>query len=406
MLSCLLTNDELNKTYELSFSYRYTVAYEQGLRARINSPIKEIPLNLPDTGPLYSLIDRVAKNRLLTKILKGIAELLLLRYFFVVYDIGRLYLLLHKEKPNILQINNGGYPGAYSCLAAAIAARMVNIKGVIFVVNNIATPYNTLLRCLDRPIDRFVAKYTTLFITGSSYAKLQLCEVLRLPEDKAVNIPNTIMRRSIIKSKEDIMKRLSFNEDDVILGNVALLERRKGHKYLIEAFATLKNNYRQFGKVKLVIEGSGREEKRLKRLVKQYGIEKNVLFLSNEKNIFDILNIFDIFVLSSIEKEDFPNVTLEAMSLGKPVIGTRLAGMSEQIESGVNGFIVAPRDIDALSDAMLVLIKDKKKRIQMGEKSLERFNNFFSYDKIISNYINLYEDIMKHYNKQGGKTRN
>jgi len=116
--------------------------------------------------------------------------------------------------------------------------------------------------------------------------------------------------------------------------------------------------------------GKGKEH--LRSLVANLRLGENVLFLENEKNIFDIINILDVFILPSIEYEDFPNVILEAMSLGKSVIGTDIAGIPEQIEDGVNGFVVAPRDVNALSEAILTLIKNENKRKRMGEKSLER----------------------------------
>ena len=128
-------------------------------------------------------------------------------------------------------------------------------------------------------------------------------------------------------------------------------------------------------------------------MVANLRLGENVLFLENEKNIFDIINILDVFILPSIEYEDFPNVILEAMRLGKPVVGTDMAGIPEQIEDGVNGFVVAPRDVNVLSEAILTLIKNENKRKRMGKKSLERFDRLFSYDKIVSNYIRFYKEL-------------
>lgn len=100
-----------------------------------------------------------------------------------------------------------------------------------------------------------------------------------------------------------------------------------------------------------------------------------------------------MFILPSIEYEDFPNVILEAMSLGKPVIRTNLAGIPEQIEDGINGFVVDPMDAKTLARTILTLLQNKDKRKEMGIKSLERYNRLFSYDKIVNKYINLYENI-------------
>lgn len=395
MLTCLLNSEELSERHELSFSYRYTRAYAQGLRFRLASSARLLPLRLPSLHILYVFIDKIRNKyiRELLEFLLSAVELLLLRYLFMLYDFIRLYALFRRENPDILHINNGGYPGAYSCLAAVFAARMAGIQAIIFGVNNIAVPYNTLPRYLDKPIDRFIAKYVTLFITASGFAKLKLCEVLNLPENKVLNIPSTVIKRLPIEPKQNVMSRLSLNEGVVILGNVALLERRKGHRYLLKAFAMLKNKYEDFEKVKLLIAGWGKEERNLKVLAKDLGIEGNVLFLGAVKNIFDIMNVFDIFILSSIEYEDFPVAILEAMSLGKPIIGTRLAGIPEQVEHMKTGLIVDPGDAKALSEAILSLLQDKEKRVEMGLAGQKRFQDLFSYDKIIARYIDLYEDV-------------
>jgi len=72
-----------------------------------------------------------------------------------------------------------------------------------------------------------------------------------------------------------------------------------------------------------------------------------------------------------------------------------VAGIPEQIEDGVNGFVVNPKDTKALSQAILTLVQSKEKRIEMGTGSLERFNRLFSYDKIVGNYITLYKEVGK-----------
>jgi glycosyltransferase involved in cell wall biosynthesis len=394
MLICLFTSKGLNTKYELTFSYRYTAAYEKGLRSRITAPIEEHPLRLPDVSLLYSLINRRVKIHSLNRILKGITILLFVKYIFFIYDIVRMYALLRKERPDILHINNGGYPGAYSCLAAVLAAKSAKIPKVIFVVNNIATPYKTLLRYLDKPIDRLVAKHTTLFITGSGFARRQLCKVLNLPETKVVNIPNTIIRRPLVEARQHIQHRLGLDDKNLILGSVGLLEKRKGYEYLIDAFALVKQVSEEFNTVKLIIEGSGKEESRLRDLASYHGLENDILFLANEPNIFDIINVLDIFILPSVDNEDFPNVILEAMSLGKPVIGTRLAGISEQISHMETGLVVTPGDAKALSEAILFLLQDRKRRVRMGIAGQERFHKVFSYEKIIERYRKLYAAVL------------
>jgi glycosyltransferase involved in cell wall biosynthesis len=79
------------------------------------------------------------------------------------------------------------------------------------------------------------------------------------------------------------------------------------------------------------------------------------------------------------------------MSLGKPIIGTNLAGIPEEIENNVNGFIVEVNKEEELSDAMLKFIKDRNLIKKMGQKSKEIFEQKFEYNKTIQKIICLYK---------------
>lgn len=394
MLACLFNNPNIHQEFDITFAYRYSKEYEDGLHSRLKLKINEIPLKLPADNLLFNIINKI-KVGFVNKLLKAIVIGSCLKYLFSLYNVFRLLFVFRKVRPDILHINNGGYPGAYSCISAVFAAKMARIKKVVFVVNNIITPYDNFLRYIEKPIDKFVKNNTTVFVTASKYAGNKLRDLWNLPQQRVINLPNTVMLRPMVEPRESVLKRLGITNNHIILGNIALLEPRKGQRYLIKALAIVREKLDNFENVILIIEGTGKEREYLRSLVADLRLGKNVVFLENEKNIFDIINILDVFILPSIEYEDFPNVILEAMSLWKPVIGTELAGIPEQIENGVNGFIVAPRDIDALSEAMLILIKDRNKRNKMGEKSLERFNRLFSYDKVISNYIRLYKEFGK-----------
>ena len=392
MLVSLFNSQKIHQEYDITFAYCYGKEYEVGLHSRLKLKINEIPLRLPTIDLLFKLVNKI-KVGIVNKLLKAIVICSCLKYLFSLYNVFRLLFVFRKVKPDILHINNGGYPGAYSCISAVFAAKMARIKKVAFVVNNIIIPYDRLFRYIEKPIDRFVKNNTTVFVTGSKYAGNKLRDLWNLPQQRVINLPNTVMLRPMVEPRESVLKRLGITNNHIILGNIALLEPRKGQKYLIKALAIVREKFDNFENVILIIEGTGKEREHLRSLVADLRLGENVVFLENEKNVFDIINILDVFILPSIEYEDFPNVILEAMSLGKPVIGTDLAGIPEQIENGVNGFIVAPQDIDVLSEAMLVLIKDRNKRNKLSEESLERFNRLFSYDKVISNYMRFYKEL-------------
>ena len=84
------------------------------------------------------------------------------------------------ESPDVLHINNGGYPAALSARAAAIAGRLAGVDKIIMVVNNMAVDYHRLSRRFDYPFDRLVVRSVDRFITGSEAASRRLSAVLWL----------------------------------------------------------------------------------------------------------------------------------------------------------------------------------------------------------------------------------
>lgn len=83
------------------------------------------------------------------------------------------------------------------------------------------------------------------------------------------------------------------------------------------------------------------------------------------------------------------------MSLGRPVIGTRVAGIVEQIRDGYNGYVVEPGDVSGLCQAMKAVITDPALRMEMGNRSREVFETNFRRELIVNRYIELYRSLLE-----------
>lgn len=392
MLVNFFRSRELTEQFDISFSYRYTDLYRKGFESRVDRPLRTIPLRLPDVNDLASRF-RMKPVRVAVKVL---LNLLFFRYFFILWNVVILYRLFKKESIDLLHVNNGGYPGAYSCTSAVLAARWAGIRRVVYVVNNIAASYRSPLRWLDYPFDRRVARTVSVFVTGSRYAGEALQRVLRLRPSQLVNIPNGILPRVVTESREEVLRRLGIGDTGrLLIGVVAVLEERKGHSYLLQALKLLKEQ--GFGEKipQLVIEGEGLERSRLEEFVRGAGLSRNVLFVGNEPNVFNLMNAVDVLALPSISHEDFPNVVLEAMSLGKPVIASRFAGIPEQVENMKNGILVEPKDTVGLAAAIEKLANDDGMKQRLGQAGRQRFEERFTAHVAVKNYIQLYTNLLE-----------
>jgi len=142
-----------------------------------------------------------------------------------------------------------------------------------------------------------------------------------------------------------------------------------------------------------LIEGTGAQLPDLKALIRLKALEDCVHCVGPQANIFDFMNAVDVVVLPSISNEDFPNVTLEAMSLGKAVVASRLAGIPEQIHDMASGLLVEPGDALGLAHALCRLSSNPDLRRRLGQNALDRFNGQFCARTAVARYVKLYDEM-------------
>jgi glycosyltransferase involved in cell wall biosynthesis len=130
----------------------------------------------------------------------------------------------------------------------------------------------------------------------------------------------------------------------------------------------------------------------LESLVSKLEIRDYVSFMNYVAHPFETMCEFDVFVLPSIRNEDFPYVILESMVLGKPVIGTLVAGIPEQIENQVSGLLVEPNNPLELAKAMCASMEDEFTS-NCGVNAKAKYFNEFSYDKVEGMYFDLFRNF-------------
>lgn len=394
MIANFLNDQTLKKDFSIAFAYNYSEKYEQGLNSRVlSTDFKKFPLRL-----LKQITYRKSSgsSKVWAIMHKTFFAFYILGYKYVsiFYNTIKLFSFLKRYKADILHINNGGFPAANSCYSAVIAAKMAGVNKIIYVVNNLAEGYKHPFRWLDYPIDFFIKRWVTFFITGSEYAGERLKKVLALGENHHVTINNGIQKRKITLTKDEFKIKYSIPESKIIASVVANLEKRKGHIILLEAIFNLKKQDPSCCNLFFIIEGTGPEKPILKKFIDENELKENVLMIDFIPDIFNLLNAADFIILPSIANEDFPNIIIEAMSLGKPVIGTDIAGIPEQIDDDKTGFVVASKNPNELKNAIIRLASNSFLMQQFSTEAKKKY--YTSYEKSISirKYINLYKSIL------------
>lgn len=173
-----------------------------------------------------------------------------------------------------------------------------------------------------------------------------------------------------------------------ILGSFGAFEERKGQTVLLDAVAQLRNS--TLPNVHVLFVGEGPDEEMLRRKARDLSIDGQVHFHPFTREPHVAFSRIDVLVLSSVRKEGLPNVLLEAMSMGIPVVSTNLAGVPEIVEEGQTGYMCEPGDAAGLAAAISRLWAGRTQyekmarqaRTLMEEKfdkrrQFEAFRNYF-----------------------------
>ena len=190
--------------------------------------------------------------------------------------------------------------------------------------------------------------------------------------------------------KANKRNELGFTDGEIAIAIVARLEEVKGHRYYLEAFSKAASKHPN---VSTILVGDGSCRPALEKMAQEAGLNGRLRFLGIRHDISEILNAVDLLVLPAIAGEGLPNVVLEAMACGKPVIATAVGGTSEAVRHGENGFVVSPKDIAAMQNALNELLSNRAKISQFGKNSRAIAEKEFSLQKQIADFENLYEDL-------------
>jgi glycosyltransferase involved in cell wall biosynthesis len=176
-----------------------------------------------------------------------------------------------------------------------------------------------------------------------------------------------------------------------IVGTVAVLEKRKGHDFLFQAAARLKA---QGFKPKIFLAGDGSLRAQLEQAAENLGLKDAVRFFGFVSDPAQFLSKIDIFVLPSLY-EGLGVAALEAMAAGKPVVATRAGGLTELVLDSVTGFLVPPRDSEALAAALAKLLRDKPLAQRMGQRGAERVRERFTLERMAAQNEAYYYELLE-----------
>lgn len=300
--------------------------------------------------------------------------------------------IINNFKPDIVHLNSidcQGSPSIFYCLK--------NIPAVM-------TLHNYSLICSDDEINYLPNKKSLkgyIFEKIKKYLYLKSINYIDLfisPSNKLELYfrDNNILNIQTIYNGVNLLRYLNIKKEMNLL-YMGRLSKEKGAIYLLKAMPTILNN---FPKIHLHIIGKGPEKEYLYKLVNKLGITNNVTFIDHVTNdkVEHFYENSAITIIPSVCEESFSLVGIEAMSVGRPVIASKVGGIPEWLEDGQTGYLVDPGNSEQIAEKVIKLLSNKKLLLRMGINANRKSKKYSieyhvdqlekTYTKILNKYLN------------------
>lgn len=308
----------------------------------------------------------------------------------LTYPLGllRLASFLRRERIEILHTHLFD-PSVVGLFAGALAGTPVRI---------LTRHYSDYHTRIDRPVhvalDRMCTKLSHRVIAVSQHTADHLVRVEGAPAEKVRVIHNGIDFDRVRPSSSDARTRtraeLQMPDAPVVL-IAARLHPEKGYETLLAAFAIVVD---RLPSAVLLVAGTGALEEHYRALAASHGVAGQIRFLGFRRDLPDLMMAADVVVLPS-RAEAFGLAVAEALYLGVPVVASRVGGLPEIVDDGVDGFLVTPGDAEALAGAILRLLGDPALRKTLGAAGRARIADRFSFATMMRAYEGVYDELQR-----------
>jgi glycosyltransferase involved in cell wall biosynthesis len=313
----------------------------------------------------------------------------------------RLAKLIRRLRPQILHTHTAK-AGAVGRLAAVLAGRarppivVHTFHG--HVLRGYFGPFRTgFFRLLERALARVSTRLIAVSpqvrddLVALKVAKADKFEVIRL----GIELEERVELDDALRA--ETRRVLGIAPDRFVVGWIGRMTSIKNTDAVLRAFAALRG--RGVDAV-LCLIGDGPDRDALERAAHELGVMRHCLFLGYQEGVARFYAAFDAFLLAS-ENEGTPVTTIESLAAGRPVVSTRVGGVPDVVEDGVDGFLTEPRDVDGLAERLERLARDPELRAEMGRAGRERALSRYAVERLVADVDALYRSLLS----EGGARR-
>lgn len=248
--------------------------------------------------------------------------------------------------------------------------------------SDVKQPYRSIMAVLHKTLLNKVYSKSDRIISISDYIKK------KLEENEELSNIETIY--AYIDTRKFKPKKVGKGEKFRIF-LAGRIVKEKGFQNVIRAVA--KSEHKK--DIEVVLAGKGSYLTYLKRISNKQEVDFKAVGFAGQSELINMYNSADIFVTPSLWEEPFGIVNIEAMSCGKPVIGTISGGIPEIIEDGKTGILYKKNDVSKLKDSIDLLYEDEQLRRKMGKNGRKRAVKMFDAKKNTIKYYKTYKKMLE-----------
>ena len=246
-------------------------------------------------------------------------------------------------------------------------------------------------------LQRVLALFCKTTVCVSQSLLEEVVKNLGIKESRLTAIPNGVDTDVYTGSypldsyeQQAFFRATSDGEKKFVVGCIGSLRHYKNQLALLQVVKRIAQRHSVPG-LRSVFIGDGPDREALQAFVSQSCIGEYVTFLGRRNDVPQLLSAIDVLVSTSLPNwEGLPNVMLEAMASGVPVVSFRSVGTSEVVIDGFNGFLLSPDDLDGLQNRIEMLALNGSLLDEMGRNAREFACRQYSIDKMVSSYERVY----------------
>ncbi|MCJ7646989.1 MAG: glycosyltransferase, partial [Candidatus Lokiarchaeota archaeon] len=246
--------------------------------------------------------------------------------------------------------------------------------------------------------ERFTGRFTNAYISVSSVLSERYIEKGIGKKENYHTVYSGMELETFYGVREKIdcrtkQRELGIGVEDFVIGNVARLETRKGHKFLLDAFKNIAEKQKD-AQIKLLIIGEGNKRENLENYVQELHLGDKVIFTGYREDVEELMALMHIFVLTSL-REGLPRVLVQAAAVGMPSVAFNVDGVSEIIKDDYNGFLVEVKDLEQLENRIIKYMNNKELVLLHGRNGREFIENKWSIKGMVDRIDKIYQNLVR-----------